>query len=121
MNDSDTQLFVKAILQGYIYFRDRHDKNKIHKGFIVKYITNLYLSFLKDHLEVAYGVNYYFHHPVNGKYELYLEDCDDEFIKDLTKHPAYKECYSCELISESRDLDAGHYGTLWALTKEELK
>ena len=119
MSNLETSLFIKAILQGFIYFRDRDDKNKIHKGFIVKYEADI--AYFEQHLEVAYGVRYYFNHLVNGKKELWLYDCDEELIKNPEKHPAYKECFNHGLIIESYPLDFEHYGTVWALTKEELK
>ena len=118
MSNLEKPLFIKAILQGYIYFRDREDKNKIHKGFIVKYEEDI--AYFTRQLEVAYGVHYYFNHPVNDSYELLLDDCDEELIKDPHKHPASKEAYTCGVTMESYHLDFEHYGTLWALTKEEL-
>lgn len=118
MSNLETPLFIKAILQGYIYFKDRTDKNKIRKGFIVKYEADI--AYFEQHLEVAYGVHYYFNHLVNGKYELWLDDCDEEIIKNPKKHPAHKECFNYGLTIKEYDLDFEHYGTVWALTKEDL-
>ena len=119
MSNLETPLFIKAILQGYIYFKDRNDKNKIHKGFIVTYEADI--AYFDQHLTVAYGVHYYFNHLVNGKYELWLDDCDEELIKNYKKHPAYKECFNCGLTLEEYQLDFEHYGIVWALTREELE
>ena len=118
MSRLETPLFIKALLQGYIYFKDRDDKNKIHKGFIVKYEANI--AYFKQHLEVAYGVHYYFNHLVNGKYQLWLDDCDEELIKNPEKHPAFKECYNYGLTVKEYGIDFENYGIIWALTKEEL-
>lgn len=118
MSVLEIPLFIKAILQGYIYFRDRNDKNKIHKGFIVKYQEEI--AYFERKLTVAYGVNYSFNHLRDDKYNLWLEDCDEELIKDPRKHEAYKHCFNYGLILEEYHLDFEHYGILWALTKEEL-
>ena len=118
MSNLETPLFIKAILQGYVYFRDRKDKTKIHKGFVVTY--NADIAYFEQHLEVAYGVHYYFNHLVNGDDELWLEDCEEEIIKNPEKHPAYKECLNYGLILEEYQLDFEHYGIVWALSQEEL-
>lgn len=119
MSNLETSLFIKTILQGYIYFKDRKDKNKIHKGFVVKYEADI--AYFKQHLEVAYGVHYYFNHLVNGKRELWLDDCEEEIIKNPEKHPAHKECFNYGLTLESYQLDFGHYGISWALDRKELE
>lgn len=119
MSNLETPLFIKAILQGYIYFKDRKDKNKIHKGFIVRYEADI--AYFKQHLEVAYGVHYCFNHSVNGDYELWLDDCEEEIIKNPTKYPAYEECFDYGLTLERYQLDSEHYGIVWALTREELE
>ena len=119
MSELEKSLFIKAILQGYIYFRDVNDKNKIHKGFVIRYEEEL--DYFNRHLEVAYGISFYFNHLVNGKYELYLKDCDEELLRKPNKHPASKECYNYGFIIMEHNLDFEHYGWTWALTKEELK
>lgn len=118
MSKLEIPLFIKAILQGYIYFKDRDDKNKIHKGFIVKYEEDI--AYFERELTVAYGVHYYFNHLVNGDDKLWLDDCEEEIIKNPEKHPAYKECFNYGLTLEDHQLDFEHYGIVWALTKEEL-
>ena len=118
MSELEKSLFIKAILQGYIYFRDVNDKNKIHKGFVIRYEEEL--DYFNRHLEVAYGISFYFNHLVNGKYELDLEDCDEELLRNPKKHPEFKECYNYGFKIMDYNLDFEHYGWTWALTKEEL-
>lgn len=114
--DLEKPLFIKAILQGYIFFRD--DRNVLHKGFIVGYEENI--AYFERHLKVAYGVHYFFNHLVDGSYEHWLDDCDEELIRNPRNHPYQKECYTHGLTLYENDLDFEHYGTKWALTKEEL-
>lgn len=116
MSRLETPLFLKALLQGYIYFRD--NDNNIHKGYIVRYEADI--AYFTEHLEVAYGVHYYFNHLVDGSEELWLDDCDEEIIRDPEKHPAYKECFNYGLTIKEYDLDFEHYGKVWALSEEDL-
>ena len=111
MSNLEKSLFIKAILQGYIYFKD--SENKVHKGFIVEYEEDI--AYFTRQLKVAYGVYYYF----NWRDDLWIED-DEELIKNPKKHELFKRCYNYGLTLKEYDLDFEHYGTVWALTEEDL-
>lgn len=116
MSRLEIPIFIKAILQGYIYFKD--DDNKVHKGFVVGYEEDI--AYFTRELKVAYGVVYYFNHLRNGKDYLRLEDCSEELIKNPKNHEAHKHCYNYGLILYDYHLDFEHYGIKWAVNKGDL-
>ena len=107
----ERMIFIKAILKGYIYFKDH--ENKVHKGYIVGYEENF--AFYKRKLIVAYGIGLHF----NWRDDLWIYD-DEELMKNPYNHPLGKRAYGSCLIKKEYDLDYEHFGTTWALTKEEL-
>lgn len=111
INDKERMIFIKAILKGYIYFKDR--ENKVHKGYIVGYEENF--AFYKRKLIVAYGIELHF----NWRDDLWIYD-DEELMKNPYNHPLGKRAYGRCLIRKEHDLDFEHFGKTWALTKEEL-
>ena len=111
INDKERMIFIKAILKGYIYFKDH--ENKVHKGYIVGYEENF--AFYKRKLIVAYGIGLHF----NWRDDLWIYD-DEELMKNPYNHPLGKRAYGSCLIKKEYDLDYEHFGTTWALTKEEL-
>lgn len=116
MSNLEKPLFIKAILQGYIYFRD--SENKVHKGFIVGYEENI--AYFTRQLKAAYGVIYFFNHLRDGKDYLRLEDCDEELIKNPKLHEAYKHCFNYGLLLKEYHLDFEHYSEVWALNRSDL-
>lgn len=111
INDKERMIFIKAILKGYIYFKD--NENKVHKGYIVGYEENF--AFYKRKLIVAYGIGLHF----NWRDDLWIYD-DEELMKNPYSHPLGNRAYGCCLIEKENDLDFEHFGKTWALTKEEL-
>lgn len=112
INDKERMIFIKAILKGYIYFKDR--ENKVHKGYIVGYEENF--AFYKRKLIVAYGIELHF----NRRDDLWIYD-DEELMKNPYNHPLGERAYGSCLIKKENDLDFEHFGKTWALTKEELE
>ena len=112
INDKERMIFIKAILKGYIYFKDH--ENKVHKGFIVGYEENF--AFYKRKLIVAYGIGLHF----NWRDDLWIYD-DEELMKNPYNHPLGNRAYGSCLIKKEYGLDFENYGKTWALTKEELK
>lgn len=112
INDKERMIFIKAILKGYIYFKD--SENKIHKGYIVGYEENF--AFYKRKLIVAYGIGLHF----NWRDDLFIYD-DEELMKNPYNHPLGDRAFGSCLIKKEYDLDFEHFGKTWALTKEELE